>query len=168
MHPSFNGFFNAVTLTGSAGFLVPASVCTVTALLAAKRKFEALLMAASMITAPMAVYALKSTFERTRPALWDVPLYWGSSFPSGHTLSTTAFALALVLCIARIWPQRRGPVMLVIVIAVLWTLGVALSRLVIGVHWPTDVLASLGLGVVIPHFFAFMFDLHQRGRARRN
>jgi undecaprenyl-diphosphatase len=166
--PAYNGFFNAITFTGSAEFLVSASTVAVIALLAARRKVEALLMAASMVTAPLAIYALKSAFERTRPALWDAPWYWGSSFPSGHTLSTTAFAVASVLCIARIWPLQRGPVMLATVIAVLWTLGVALSRLVIGVHWPTDVLASLGLGVVIPLFFAVMFDLYQRGQPRRN
>ena len=165
---SLNGFFNIVTLSGSARFLVPASVLAVTVLLVGRRRFEALLMAASMVTAPLVVYALKSAFGRTRPALWDAQWYWGSSFPSGHTLSTTAFALASVLCIARIWPQRRGLAMLATVIAVLWTLGVALSRLVIGAHWPTDVLASLVLGVVIPIFFSYMVDLHQRGQPQRN
>ena len=161
---SMTGFFSAVTWTGSAGFLVPASVLAVVVLLAARRRFEALLMAASMVTAPLAVYGLKSALGRPRPDLWDAPWYWGSSFPSGHTLSTTAFAVASVLCASRIWPQRRGWVMAAAVVAVLWTIGVALSRLVIGAHWPTDVLASLGLGLAIPLFFNVLFDLYQGNR----
>ena len=119
-------------------------------------------MAATMVTAPLVSYLLKSLVERTRPALWEAHWYWGSSFPSGHTLSTTAFAYAAVLCAARIWPQRRGPVTLLAGLAILWTASVALSRMVIGVHWPTDVLTSIGLGVVIPLFFKRTFDLHQR------
>ena len=158
---SLEGFFRIVTLSGSARFLVPVSVLVVIALLVARRGFEALLMAASMVTAPLFVYALKSAFERARPALWGAPWYWGSSFPSGHTLSTAAFAFAAMLCAARIWPQRRGLVVLGTGFAILWTCAVALSRLVIGVHWPTDVLASIALGVAIPVFFSKLFDLHQ-------
>ena len=164
---SLTGFFNAVTLTGSAGFLVPASVLAVIALLATRQRVEALLMAASMVTAPLVVYGIKYAFERPRPDLWDAPWYWGSSFPSGHTLSTTAFAFASVLCVSRIWPQRSGWVTAVAVIAILWTIGVALSRLVIGAHWPTDVLVSLGLGVAIPLFFNLLFDLHQGRRLQK-
>ncbi len=118
-------------------------------------------MAASMVTAPLASYALKSAFDRARPTLWEAPWYWGSSFPSGHTLSTTAFAFVAVLCAARIWPHRRGLVVLLASLAILWVALVALSRLVIGVHWPTDVLASLVLGSFIPLFFNRMLDLHQ-------
>lgn len=163
---SLGGFFNIVTLSGSARFLVPVCVLTVMALLVARRRVEALLMAASMLTAPLAVYALKSAFGRLRPAFWEASsYYWGSSFPSGHTLGAAAFACAAVLCAARIWPQRRGLLVLGTGFAILWIGAVALSRLVLGVHWPTDVLAAIALGVAIPVFFSTLFDLHQRKRA---
>ena len=74
---SLEGFFRIVTLSGSARFLVPVSVLVVIALLVARRGFEALLMAASMVTAPLLVYALKSAFERARPALWGGGLVLG-------------------------------------------------------------------------------------------
>ncbi len=159
---SLAGLLNTITLSGSVRFLVPASVLAIIALLLAQRRFEAVLMASSMVIAPLAVYSLKLAFERDRPALWSAPWYWGSSFPSGHTLSVAAFATAAVLCAVRIWPQRRWPAMLATGFAILWTCAVALSRLVIGVHWPTDVLAAIALGVVIPVFFSRLFDLHQR------
>ena len=52
--------------------------------------------------------------------------------------------------------------------AIVWTCAVALSRLVIGVHWLTDVLASMALGAVIPVFFSKLFDLHQRHQMEKN
>ena len=80
---------------------------------------------------------------RARPALWDIDWYWGSSFPSGHTLAVTVFATAIVLCVSRIWPAWRNFSMS---IAVLWIFLVAVSRLGTwcalanrcisgGVHW---------------------------------
>jgi len=152
---ALNGFFGAVTWSGSARALVPASVVAVVALLAARRRFEALLMGSSMVTATLLVYALKALVGRARPALWQTDWYWGSSFPSGHTLSSAAFATAATLCLARLWPRSATPAT---VVALAWTGLVALSRLVLGVHWPSDVLAALCLGVFIPLAFSVAFD----------
>ena len=125
-------------------------------------------MASSMVASPVVVYAMKAAFERTRPALWDAPWYWGSSFPSGHTLSVATFATAAVLCALRIWPQRRWPVMLATGFSILWTCAVGLSRLVLGVHWPTDVLAAIVMGMAIPVLLRKLFDLHQRKWIEKN
>ena len=147
--------FAVLTLTGSAAFLLPASLVAVLALLLARRRFEARLLGASMLAAPLLVFTLKTMVGRERPLLWETQGYWGSSFPSGHTLGTAAFATAAALCLARIWP-RSAP--LAITCAVLWAGLVALSRLVLGVHWPSDVLAALCLGVFIPLGLSVVFD----------
>lgn len=136
---ALDGLFEVVTLSGSARFLVPLSALATVALLVARRRLEALLMAASVVTV---VWGMKAIVGRARPALWEAQWYWGSSFPSGHTLSTAAFATAAALCVARIWP-RAG--CLAMALAVLWTGLVAISRLVLGVHWPSDVLAAIPL-----------------------
>ncbi|HRH30412.1 MAG TPA: hypothetical protein PKV17_16650, partial [Aquabacterium sp.] len=70
------------------------------------------------ITATLVVWGTKAIVGRARPALWEAQWYWGSSFPSGHTLSTAAFATAAALCVARIWP-RAGSVAMAL--AALWT-----------------------------------------------
>ena len=85
--------------------------------------------------------------------------YWGSSFPSGHTLNTATFAAAAALCVARIWPRAANPA---ISLAMLWTGLVAISRLVLGVHWPSDVLAAMCLGAFIPLLISLANDLHVR------
>lgn len=95
------------------------------ALFVAMRRYEAVLVGASLGAAALLVWAIKAIVGRARPALWDAQWAWGSSFPSGHTLSSAAFLTAVALCVARIWP-RTGP--LAMVLAILWTGLVALSR----------------------------------------
>lgn len=92
-------FFQAVTFSGSAGFLFPLVGLGVPVLLALQKRWEAQLLAASSATGFLIVFVIKATVGRARPALWATDWYWGSSFPSGHTLNTAAVATAFVLCI---------------------------------------------------------------------
>lgn len=159
---ALNGFFEVITVSGSAKFLVPLAVMVAVILLVARRRFEAVLLGASVITATLMVWGMKAIVGRARPALWEAQWYWGSSFPSGHTLSTAAFSTAAALCVARIRPWAGAPTM---VLAMIWTGLVAVSRLVLGVHWPSDVLAAVCLGAFIPLLFSLVHDLNHPGEA---
>ncbi len=150
------GFFDAVTFTGSSRFLFPLAAAVTIALLSARRRAEALLVAASVSVAAVVVYAVKTTAGRARPALWETQWYWGSSFPSGHTLVVAAFATSAVLCVGRIRPAMRK---FALSIALSWILLVGFSRLVIGVHWPTDVLAAACIGACLPLAMSIALDL---------
>ena len=145
--PALIGFFSAVTWSGAAIFLVPATVVLCSLLLLTRHPREAVLLAATMASGWALTYAIKMAVDRARPELWSTTWYWGSSFPSGHTLSTAAFATALTLIATRIWPLSRR---VALPLAVLWISLMGLSRLVLGVHWPTDVLAAVCLGLFIP------------------
>jgi membrane-associated phospholipid phosphatase len=84
---------------------------------------------------------LKPLVDRQRPFVRDPAVHLvgpapsGASFPSGHAASAVAGAYGL----AFVWPRRR---------ALLWTLGaaIALSRIYLGVHYPTDVAAGALVG----------------------
>ena len=156
---ALNGFFAVVTFSGSAKFLMPVAVLAAVALLLARRRFEAVLVGASVITATLVVWGMKAIVGRARPALWEAQWAWGSSFPSGHTLSTAALSTAAALCVARIWPRAANPAMM---LAILWTGLVAVSRLVLGVHWPSDVLVAMCLGFFIPLMISVGNDLRRR------
>lgn len=139
--------FEAVTFTGSARFLFPATLVLASVLVLLKLRPEAAFLAASVAAGALLIYAIKSIAGRDRPSLWDTAEYWGSSFPSGHTLGTAAFAMAAAVCIGRVRPGFR---IVAIVGALAWVGSVGVSRLVLGVHWPTDVLAAACAGVTIP------------------
>jgi undecaprenyl-diphosphatase len=121
-----------------------------------RRRFEALLLATSVISAATVVYVVKMVVGRVRPALWETEWYWGSSFPSGHTLVVAAFAIAAALCISRIWPGARK---FALWTAISWICLVAFSRLVLGVHWPTDVLAAACIGASLPLAMSVALEL---------
>jgi undecaprenyl-diphosphatase len=150
--------FEAMTLTGSSKVLFPLTMASTIALLLARHRIEALLLASSVITAAIVVYVVKALVGRDRPALWQTESYWGSSFPSGHTLVVAAFATASALVVSRLWPDARR---YALTAAFAWVVLVALSRLVLGVHWPTDVLVAACIGACLPLSMDFALELHR-------
>lgn len=93
-----------------------------------------------------ALYLLaKSAFQRARPDVIERLSGAGwHAYPSGHTMmATIIWGLALVLLAARVATWLR-PLLLVLAFAI--PLAVAASRVGLGVHYPSDVLAGLALG----------------------
>ncbi len=164
MSPALVAFFSLATLTGASLFLAPFTVVLSGMFLLTRHRREAFLLVVSMVCAWVLTYGIKALVNRSRPDLWSTAWYWGASFPSGHTLNTAAFATALTISVVRIWPPSRYAA---VPLAIAWICLVALSRLVLGVHWPTDVLAAICMGVFVPLSVSLMLDLHQRHSPRR-
>ncbi|WP_162823651.1 phosphatase PAP2 family protein [Lysobacter sp. TY2-98] len=140
------GFFNALTWTGSSRVVVPVASLLVVVALWRKQRFEALQVALTTALAGLVIYFAKTAVARPRPDLWSTQWFWGSSFPSGHTLISAALATSLCLWIARQWPRGR---IAALVAGTTWVALVGLSRLVLGVHWPTDVVAAACAGLLV-------------------
>lgn len=138
----FGDVMRFLSQVGYSAWLVPTGgvVCVVLGVVA-RRWRDGLVIAFATPAAALTTRLLKETFERARPEGGFDPLIAGYSMPSGHATSSAAFAAALVIV------THRGRLGLVVgVLAPLFAELVAVSRVVLGVHYPTDVVAGLLLG----------------------
>jgi len=134
-----------VTWAGSAFLLVPlALVCCVVLARAGLRR-EAVAVAVSLGGAMLISDVVKLLVSRPRPPVEHLQSVSGSSFPSGHATQASAFWFSLVLAAhtARAAPPLTRSLAAV---AVLLVVAVAFSRVYLGVHYPSDVIAGVLLG----------------------
>jgi undecaprenyl-diphosphatase len=90
---------------------------------------------------------LKRSFARPRPELVShLSAVYTSSFPSGHSMLSAVVYLTLGALLARL-VERPALKVYVLVVAMLLTLLVGVSRVYMGVHYPTDVLAGWSVGL---------------------
>jgi undecaprenyl-diphosphatase len=114
-----------------------------------RRRLQALIFAATVIAGQLLAEAVKLVADRPRPDLVTrLDLVYSSSFPSGHSTMAPVVYLTLAAILAAGEPRRDVRV-LIFTLAVAMTVAVGLSRVYLGVHWPTDVLAGWVLGAAI-------------------
>ncbi|UJW86220.1 phosphatase PAP2 family protein [Devosia sp. SL43] len=134
-----------VTALGSFSLLglIVLAVCSY--LLLAKMREAALLVLVSVIGGTILSTLLKMSYNRPRPDLTTMSHQFTASFPSGHAMLSAVTFLTLGALMARFAPTR--PLQILSISAALFlTVIVGVSRLYMGVHYPSDVLAGWSLG----------------------
>ncbi|MFD1701923.1 phosphatase PAP2 family protein, partial [Methylopila henanensis] len=137
-----------IDLTSLGGWtvLTLVTVVTLTYLVISGRRGSAALVAASIVGGTLLSVVLKIGFARPRPDLVDHLVNVASaSFPSGHAMLSAATYLTLGVMLART-ESRRSVRGFIFGVAALLTLSIGVSRVYLGVHYPTDVLAGWCLG----------------------
>jgi undecaprenyl-diphosphatase len=152
-----------ISFLGSTIFLTLASVVIDLVFVIKRRYRSAILFAAVMLGSSFLNYALKITFARVRPVpYFDLPPPASFSFPSGHALCSACFyGIAAWLISTR----SRSPAVKGIVwsAALLMIFAVGLSRIYLGVHFPSDVAA----GYTTASFWIFTVMLADSAIANR-
>lgn len=111
-----------------------------------RRPRSAAFLVGSVLGGVALTFALKSGFARPRPDLVAHQMEaLSASFPSGHAATAAVVYLTLGALVARSLPRPRLQV-LAVGTAVALTIGIGVSRVYLGVHWPTDVLAGWAVG----------------------
>jgi undecaprenyl-diphosphatase len=134
-----------VTWAGSAFLLVPLAVIACVALIRAGLRREALAVALSLGGAMLISDLVKQLVSRPRPPVEHLQTVSGSSFPSGHATQASAFWFSLVFVLPAAGASPRVA-RAALGLALLTVLAVAASRVYLGVHYPSDVVAGMLLG----------------------
>jgi undecaprenyl-diphosphatase len=142
----FEQMMKDITSLGSTAVLTLITIGALGYLLIERKYHAALFLLAAIGGGTLLSTMLKMGFDRPRPDLvaHGAQVY-SASFPSGHALMSAVAYLTLGALLARVQPRRRLKLYF-LGVAVVLTLLIGISRVYLGVHWPTDVLAGWCLG----------------------
>jgi undecaprenyl-diphosphatase len=148
-----------VTALGSTTLVVLISAFTLVVLLALRDRMGAVQLLAASAGAGVLTLVTKNIIERIRPEeAQQMIVVSGFSYPSGHSVATSALYLTIAIVSGR-YVQHRGAraAIFVAVSAVLIMVGA--SRVYLGVHYATDVASGVSLGAAWALLLAGFFTL---------
>ena len=143
--PSVIAVMRVVNVAGDWKFLLPATLLLLGVFDHARRTWWVWI--ALMAIAPLAEGALKIAVGRARP---EAASY---GFPSGHATAAAAYFGAVLYLAESLRPGLRTPVR---VVAVIMMVLVAIARVMLRAHWPSDVLGGLALGLALASIAAVL------------
>ena len=136
-----------LTFLGSSNFLLPAYVVLIAGFLLKKNFRRAINILVVSLSSFLVMQVLKQVFRRQRPESAIVEGLTSYSFPSGHSLSGFVFCSILAYLVWR-GNLSSGWKWLLISLLFLLAVSIGISRIVLGVHYATDVTAGFCLGVM--------------------
>ncbi|CAM3961060.1 phosphatase PAP2 family protein [Staphylococcus schweitzeri] len=133
------------TKVGEVWAMLCISLLLVAYLMLKRHKIEALFFALTMALSGILNPALKNIFDRERPTLLRLIDITGFSFPSGHAMGSTAYFGSGIYILNRFGHgNSKG---LLIGLCSVMILLISISRVYLGVHYPTDIIAGIIGGV---------------------
>ncbi|MGI8561182.1 MAG: phosphatase PAP2 family protein [Luteimonas sp.] len=140
----FDHLFAGMSALGYLYGVVPADIALILVLAVRRRFREGLFAAAAVAGSALLNIVAKHAFSRPRPSLWEsIAPETTYSFPSAHAMgSMTLVAVIVLLC----WPTQWR--WLTAILGAGFVIMVGLSRIYLGVHYPSDILAGWAAALV--------------------
>ncbi|MDP9008462.1 MAG: phosphatase PAP2 family protein [Pseudomonadota bacterium] len=136
--PALDRFFISMTRVGYTWGVVPLDAMLLVFLALRRRFRDGLFFGIAVIGSAILNIAAKNYFARTRPDLWiSLMPETTYSFPSGHAMGSATLGLAMILLC---WPTRWRWLVTIETLVLVLLIGV--SRVYLGVHYPSDILAG--------------------------
>ena len=164
-HDAFVSAMRTLSTAGSAPVYIAVFGLLAAWLLWRRLPRLALFVVVTMVGGSILNAVVKSLVDRARPVLPDPVAHAnGLSFPSGHAQSAMVAALVMLLVFLPVLHGARRVV--AVAAAVLWVLAIGFSRVALGVHYVSDVLAGYVLGAAWVALMTAVFGAWRRERGR--
>ena len=146
-NPVIFSIMNFISFIGSEKFLFPAIGIVIIVSIINRRYFITKFLLFNTLGSFLFNHLLKQIFQRTRPLGFFLVEQGGLSYPSGHSMVVMSMYLAIAYLLTREErdPRRKRRVYILASIIIL-LMGV--SRIYLGVHWPTDVIGGFIMGYI--------------------
>jgi len=154
--PALGYVMRAFTFLGSPFAVIPLAAGVIVWAVRKKETRAAVAFSVVLVMTEALNVMLKHTFERARPTLFqEIATLHSYSFPSGHAMAAAAIYGSMGVVVARLAPTRRKPLVFGLPVLIVM---IGVSRIYLGVHWPTDVLAGFAAGAFIALAAAIALD----------
>ena len=135
-----------ITSLGGIAVLTLFAIVAIGMLMILKKRLSAVLLVIGLAGGVVLSEGLKALFERERPpAAFQAVETLNASFPSGHALLSTVFYLTVAVMMTRAFPKRRL-MAYVLGVGMVFALLIGLTRVYLGAHWASDVMAGWCVG----------------------
>jgi membrane-associated phospholipid phosphatase len=156
--PFLTDFMKIITSFGSTLIIIIFLSIVIAVLILIKKRKYILPLLITLLVNRIFVEIIKFVFARQRPTLSNALVVENSfSFPSGHTIIAITFYGLLIIYLFKISKSNILKV-LSILIGILIILGVGFSRIYLGVHWASDVIGSLLIGISWLSFLLLLIE----------
>ena len=154
--PVMGHLMRAFTFLGSPFAVIPLAAAVIVWAVRKKETRAAVAFFVVLVMTEVLNVMLKHTYERPRPTLFqEIATLHSYSFPSGHAMAAAAVYGTMGVVVARLAPTHRKPLVFGLPVLILM---IGLSRVYLGVHWPSDVLAGFAAGAFLALAGALTLD----------
>lgn len=158
-NPAMDSMMLKITKLGNPSTVVFIAFVSLIILLWRRYYQEAKIFLLNCLGGAILNYLLKLAFSKSRPQLWQSPITETTySYPSGHAMGSMVLYGFLAYLLAIHYP-KYAPVFYCLAAILIAAIG--FSRLYLGVHWPTDIIAGYGVGFLWITFCITMLKLQQ-------
>lgn len=165
--PARTSFFQFITDLGDLnGYLIATFLVGVLFFLKLRNWKIILQLVGVTILAALSNVALKRAIDRARPTIEHLVVVKTLSYPSGHAMSAMAFYGFLIYLVSRIQMSRLLRAILILLFIFL-ILSIGISRIYLGVHFPSDVVGGYIAGLIWVAFCIIVFNIIDLLRLRR-
>ncbi len=141
---SLTAFMNGVTFFGGKTWIISAVLILSIFFFFVKRRYSVYLLVTSA-TGSVLNILLKQLFQRERPDIYPLITVEGYSFPSGHSMGSFIFYISLAVVLSK-WSKSKLLDSVIILLFAILIMLIGISRIYLGVHYPSDVIAGFCAG----------------------